>query len=119
MGDNKCDLCKKCVGICRKTVGRAAISYVEDEKGNASIVFSSENCIACGSCCYICDKGAVTMIDSGDNRIMKAPSGDMVFKMSRCKACGDYWIPVKQLGFMAKEAGLPLDAFDLCPDCRD
>ena len=74
MGDKKCDLCKKCIGICRKTVGRAAISYVEDEKGNASVVFSPETCIACGSCSYICDSGAVTMIDSGDTRIISTPA---------------------------------------------
>ncbi len=119
MSDNKCTLCKKCIGICHKTVGRAAISYVEDDKGNASVVFSPETCIACGSCCYICDSGAVIMIDEGDTRTISAPSGDMVFKMSQCKACGDYWIPQKQLEYMAKEANLPLEAFDLCPDCRD
>ncbi len=119
MGDNKCDLCKKCLGICRKTVGREAISYVEDDKGNASMVFSPEKCIACGSCCYICDRGALTMIDNDGSRTISAPSGDMVFKMSRCKSCGGYWIPVKQLEFMAEAAKLPLDAFNLCPDCRD
>ena len=119
MNDNKCTLCKKCVGICRKIVGRAAISYVEGEKGNASIVFSPEKCIACGSCSFICDKGAVIMQDSGDSRIITTPSGEMVFSMSQCKNCGDYWIPIRQLEYMAREANLPIEAFDLCPDCRD
>ena len=119
MSDNKCNLCKKCVGICRKIVGRNAISYVEDEKGEASIVFSQDKCIACGSCCFICDSGAVTMKDNGDTRIIDAPSGEMVFNMSRCKNCGDYWIPFQQLEYMTTEANLPIEAFDLCHDCRE
>jgi hypothetical protein len=59
------------------------------------------------------------MIDSGDTRIISAPSGDIVFKMSRCQSCGDYWIPLKQLEFMAEETKLPLSTFELCPDCRE
>ena len=117
MSGNKCNLCRKCVGICRKTVGREAISYI-DEDGNARVVFSPEKCIACGSCAFICDTGAVTMEDNGDERIITTPSGIMRFKMKKCTKCGDYWAPEKQVEFMAQQANLPLEMFDLCPDCR-
>lgn len=119
MKEKKCDLCRKCVGICRKTVGMAAISYVEQDNGEASIVFSSDKCIACGSCAYICDTGAVTMEDIGDKRIIITPSGKMEFSLKQCKSCGDYWAPQKQIEYMAQKANLPLELFDLCPDCRD
>jgi ferredoxin len=118
MNDGKCNLCRKCVGICRKTVGREAISYIDDD-GNARVVFSQEKCIACGSCAFICDTGAITIEDIGDERIITTPSGEMRFKMQQCNRCGDYWAPRQQVEFMAQQANLPLDMFDICPDCRD
>lgn len=119
MNDNKCNLCRKCVGVCRKTVGIAAISYVENENGDAAVIFTPDNCIACGSCAYICDPGAVTMTDVGSKRIMITPSGRMEFKLKQCTKCGDYWIPEKQLEYMAQKTNIPLKMFDLCLDCRD
>jgi len=113
----ECTLCRKCVGICRKTVGLEAISYVENENGDAAIVFSPDKCIACGSCVYICDEGAVIIADDGDKRIM--PSGRMEFKLKQCSKCNDYWIPEKQLEYMTQKTNIPLKMFDLCPDCRD
>jgi ferredoxin len=115
----ECTLCRKCVGICRKTVGMAAISYVENENDDAAIVFSPDKCIACGSCVYICDEGAVIMADDGDKRIMLTPSGRMEFKLMQCTKCKDYWIPEKQLEYMTQKTNIPLKMFDLCPDCRD
>ncbi len=115
----ECTLCRKCVGICRKTVGMEAISYVENENGDAAIVFSPDKCIACGSCVYICDEGAVIMADDGDKRIMLTPSGRMEFKLKQCSKCNDYWIPEKQLEYMTQKTNIPLKMFDLCPDCRD
>lgn len=115
----ECTLCRKCVGICRKTVGMEAISYVENENGDAAIVFSQDKCIACGSCVYICDEGAVIMADDGDKRIMLTPSGRMEFKLKQCSKCNDYWIPEKQLEYMTQKTNIPLKMFDLCPDCRD
>ena len=116
---NECTLCRKCVGICRKTVGMAAISYVENENGDAAIVFLPDKCIACGSCVYICDVCAVTMADVGDKRIMITPSGRMEFKLKQCRKCNDYWIPEKQLEYMAQKSNIPLESLELCPDCRD
>ena len=66
MKEKECNLCRKCVGICRKTVGLAAISYVESDDGKASIEFDFDKCIACGSCAYICDIGVLTLTDTGD-----------------------------------------------------
>jgi len=117
--NNKCDLCRKCIGICRKTVGREAIGYVEKENGDAEIIFSLDKCIACGSCAYICDKSAISMIDSGKKRIITTPSGKMEFKLKPCDRCGDYWIPEKQVEFIVQTAKIPKELMDLCFDCRD
>lgn len=115
---DKCILCKKCVGVCRKTVGREAISYVEDEKGNGSIVFDFDKCIVCGSCAYICADDAIIIEDIGDSRLMITPSGRKEFKLKKCAKCGFNWAPEQQIKFMSQQANLPLSAFELCPDCR-
>ena len=117
--NNKCDLCRKCIGICRKTVGREAISYVEKENGNAEIIFFPDKCIACGSCAYICDTGAISMIDSGEKRIITTPSGKMEFKLKQCDRCGDFWIPEKQVEYIVKTVKIPDELMNLCFDCRD
>ena len=115
----KCTLCRKCIGICRKTVGMAAISYVENENGDAAVIFSPDKCFACGSCAYICDEGAVKISDLGDKRVMITPSGRMEFKLKQCDRCGDFWIPEKQIEYILKTAKIPSKLMDLCFDCRD
>ncbi|MDD4873737.1 MAG: 4Fe-4S binding protein [Dehalococcoidales bacterium] len=115
---DKCTLCRKCVGICRKTVGRKAIIYVESGNESATLEFISERCIACGSCSYICSDGAIIFEDIGDTRVITTPAGRMEFKLKKCNKCGYYWAPEKQVKLMAEKANLPLAYFDLCPDCR-
>jgi ferredoxin len=97
----------------------AAININKQESGDKSIEFMPEKCIACGSCVYICPKEAIEIEDIGDKRIITTPSGRMEFKLKQCQKCGDYWAPEKQVEYMAQEANLPLESFDLCPDCRD
>ena len=119
MKEKECNLCRRCVGICRKTVGIAAISYVELGNGQAQIEFAVDKCIACGSCAYICDTGVLTLEDIGDTRIMTIPGGRMKFKLRQCKKCGSYWAPERQLEYIAEKANLPREVFDLCIDCRE
>ena len=119
MKENRCDFCSMCVGICRKTVGMAAIKITKQENGDKTIEFMPERCIACGSCAYICKNEAIKLEDIGDKRIITTPSGRMEFKMKQCRKCGDYWAPEKQVEYMAQKANLPMEFFDLCPDCRD
>jgi ferredoxin len=97
----------------------SAINYFKKENGDAAIVFSPDKCIACGSCAYICDAGAVTTADVGDKRVILTPSGKMEFKLKKCRECGDYWIPKKQLEYMAQKTNIPLESLDICSDCRD
>jgi hydrogenase maturation factor HypF (carbamoyltransferase family) len=43
----------------------------------------------------------------------------MEFKLKACTKCGNFYAPEKQLEYMAKTAKLPIEKFDLCPDCRE
>ncbi len=121
-GNGKCILCALCVRVCHETVGASAISLVNrgvDRKVATPFHDFSEACIACGSCAFVCPTGAISVEDAGDTRVISMPDVSMEFKLKQCSGCGRYWAPERQLEFMRKQAGLPGDAYEKCPDCRD
>ena len=119
MKGKECDFCRVCVGICRKTVGMAAINITKQANGDELIEFLAEKCIACGSCAYICPTHAITMEDVDGLRRIKWPHNEMEFKLAKCKVCGNYWAPEKQIEYIARISGTPLEDYNVCPDCRD
>jgi bidirectional [NiFe] hydrogenase diaphorase subunit len=117
----ECILCQLCTRTCHEVTAAGAITFVNqglNQPGPAHVVFDERRCIACGSCAFICPTGAVTMQDHRDMRVISTPSGKMEFKRKACTKCGLYYAPEKQLEYLARRSGLPLEKFDLCPDCR-
>ncbi len=120
--NKKCILCALCTRACHEVVGVSAISLANrgTEREMATPFYEfSEVCIACGSCAFICPTGAIELKDSGATRTITMPHVTMNFRLRKCKVCGMYWAPVRQLNYIIEKAGLPADAFDKCPDCRD
>jgi bidirectional [NiFe] hydrogenase diaphorase subunit len=120
---DECILCRLCVRTCQEVVDAGAITFIaqglERENKEAQVVWTPEKCIACGSCAYICPTQAVTLNDNQGVRIINTPSVKMEFKLKACTKCGNFYAPEKQLAYMARVSKLPIEKFDLCPDCRD
>lgn len=115
----KCILCGLCVRACKEIVGVSAISL--QGRGSAKrlgtpFTEASPDCIGCGTCVYICPTNAVSMEQVGDKRIF--PRWHTEFKMKKCKVCGNYFAPERQLEYIQKKFNLPEDFFDVCPTDR-
>jgi bidirectional [NiFe] hydrogenase diaphorase subunit len=120
--NHNCILCALCTRACQEVVGVSAISLVSrgvNRQMATPFYDFSEVCIACGSCAYVCPTNAISIEDVGDTRTITMPHTTMKFKLKKCQTCGRYWAPERQLDYIIKQADLPADAFDNCPDCRD
>ena len=118
---SKCILCSLCVRVCEECVGVSAIGMAHrgvDRQLATSYYEHSDACICCGSCAYICPTGAITLENSGHTRKVCTPYVTMEFKLKKCKVCGSYFAPEKQLDYVAKVSRLPAEALDKCPTCR-
>jgi NADH dehydrogenase/NADH:ubiquinone oxidoreductase subunit G len=117
--DNDCIVCGLCVRTCEQVVGVSAISLVNrgiTKEPASPFLESAVACIGCGSCYYICPTGAIKMEDRGDTRIIY--NWKVEFKLKKCKVCGNYWAPEKQLEYIRTKWGLPQEFFDICPTCK-
>ena len=117
--DNDCIVCGLCVRACEQVVGVSAISLVNrgiTKEPAAPFLEPAADCIGCGSCFYVCPTGAIKMEDKEDTRIIY--NWKVEFKLKKCKVCGNYWAPEKQLEYIRKKWNLPEDFFDICPTCK-
>lgn len=112
-----CILCGQCVRTCREVVGVAAIGFSgRGPTRQVSTPFGQApaDCIACGSCAYICPVDVIPLKEEdGVRTIWKTP-----FPMQKCEKCGSFIAPVKQLEYFREEFNLPEKHFALCHHCR-
>jgi bidirectional [NiFe] hydrogenase diaphorase subunit len=117
--NDECILCGLCVRACREVVGTSAISLVNrgvKREVAAPFLETAPDCIGCGSCVFVCPTNCIKMEDRGDTRIIH--NWNVEFKLKKCKVCGNYFAPEKQLEYIRNRLNLPEDFFDACPNCR-
>lgn len=112
-----CILCGQCVRTCREVVGVLAIGFkARGITRQVATPFDETppECIACGSCSFICPVQVIPLEDkNGVRNIWKTE-----FLLQKCKKCGRYFAPVKQLEYFRKIANLPEEYFEVCFNCR-
>ncbi|MBU2513142.1 (2Fe-2S)-binding protein [bacterium] len=112
-----CILCGMCIRTCREVVGVNAISY--KSRGFLREVATPFNesptdCIACGSCAYVCPVDFIQMTEKNGVRTI----WNTEFPLQKCKKCGRDIAPEKQLEYFRKKVNLPENHFDTCLHCR-
>jgi len=113
-----CILCGQCVRTCREVVGVSAIGFESrgtDRKVATPFNESPEDCIACGSCSYVCPVDVIPMKEKDGVRTI----WNTDFELQKCENCGRYIAPVKQLEFYSNKTNQPMEQFTKnCVHCR-
>ncbi len=113
----KCIACALCTLVCEEVVGVCAISMLNrgrDKTPGTPYHKSSNACIGCGACAYVCPTGAISLVDEDGTRTI----WDKKFSMIKCSVCGIPHIPEIQADWIVKTTGKDRSFFDKCPNHR-
>jgi NADH dehydrogenase/NADH:ubiquinone oxidoreductase subunit G len=114
----ECILCGLCVRFCEEVVGAAAIGFSNrgtEREVTTPFKSSSDTCIGCGSCTYICPAGCIEMVpDEKTSGMRKMNMGGLAlvpcpneYKCEGCNIEGQFMEDIKKVinNFRNKFAG--------------
>ena len=128
-----CILCGLCVRACNEVVKAGAIQFAgqgKDRIVDSPFHKTAEDCIACGSCAFICPTGIIKKHDLEQTSLCtpegceeEGPKREILnwqveHVMQTCVKCGNPYAPAVHLEKIAKEHNYTMDFFNLCPSCR-
>lgn len=116
-----CILCGLCVRVCRDLIGANVISLAYrgvTRKVMTPYDETSDVCLTCGACAFVCPTGAIEINDIIPYR--KVTTWHTERELKQCPLCKKYFVPVILHDKLKDKIGLNLDLnlLDLCPDCR-
>ena len=128
-----CILCGLCVRTCSEIVQAHAIDFEGsgiNKRVTAPFDETSQDCIGCGSCVFVCPTQVIKMQDVeaakiiypegeedlGPQRMIQNWKTELNLKI--CKGCGNPIAPEKQLTWLGEKMILPTEFFDFCQTCR-
>lgn len=118
--DHDCILCGLCVRICDEIIGMEAIGFINrgSEREIATpFGVSSDVCIGCKFCSYVCPVNIIDIEDKDGKRIISRWNTEL--ELVKCKNCGEYYAPQRLLDYLKNRfEGIPEMFLDTCADCR-
>jgi len=129
-----CVVCGQCVRACNEVVKAGAIQFAgrgKDREVTTPFKQAAEDCIACGSCAFICPTGIIKKNDLESSQVctpegckQSGPKREILnwqvdYELSICKTCGNPFAPVPHLTKLTKEFNALPQFFNVCPSCRE
>lgn len=129
-----CILCGLCVRACNEVVQAGAIQFAGAGKNrvvDSPFHQSAEDCIACGSCAFVCPTGIIKKNDLERSAVCtpegcteEGPKREILnwqvdYPLKTCLKCGNPFAPVPHLEKLSKQFRALPQFFNLCPSCRE
>ncbi len=129
-----CVLCGLCVRACNEVVQANAIQFTgtgAERIVDSPFHRSAEDCIACGSCAYVCPTGIIKKNDLEKTALCtpegcedEGPKREIInwqveYELKICTKCGNPYAPVPHLQKLEKQFHSLPQFFNLCPSCRN
>jgi len=77
---------------------------------------SSDVCLTCGACAFVCPTGAIELNDIIPYR--KIELWNTKRELKQCALCGKHFVPVILADKLKDKLNLFLEMMDLCLECR-
>lgn len=117
--DNRCILCGLCVRACEQMGGGGAVGFTRrgvERTVDSPFGGESEMCTGCLSCLAVCPTGHIRGIDRAGKRRMSTWHTEM--ELVACEACGERFVPARQLEQMREALAGHVPLAKVCPACR-